>query len=205
MRILDESRPRDSDAILFYGSSSVRLWETLQTDFAPFAGGRPLVNLGFGGSTLEACDYFFDRLIAPRRPASVVFYAGENDLGDGQSPDRVVDSFQRLHAKIALLPGAIPFTFLSLKPGPGRAPVMNQIREVNRRVQPLLAARPESLWIDIHAPMLEASGAPRAELFADDGIHLTPAGYRLWTDVITPFAFRIFPKQPASPMKAMEP
>jgi len=197
VRQLDNACPREAGDAIFYGSSSIRLWDTLKADFAPVAGGRRLLNLGFGGSTLAACDHFFDRLVAPRRPASIIFYAGENDLGDGQTPDQVVQSFRHLHEKVAALPGDIPFAFLSIKPAPGRAPVMNQIREVNRRIQPLLATRPQSLWIDVHVPMLDATGAPLPILFAPDGVHLTPAGYRLWTDVVTPFAFRIFP--PFSP------
>jgi hypothetical protein len=36
---------------VFYGSSSIRLWDTVAKDFDP-----RILNLGFGGSTLEACD-----------------------------------------------------------------------------------------------------------------------------------------------------
>ena len=45
--------------MLFYGSSSIRLWENLYTDFEAF---KPL-NMGFGGSTLAACIVYFDRLM----------------------------------------------------------------------------------------------------------------------------------------------
>ena len=44
--------------MIFYGSSSIRLWETLYEDFKEY---QP-ANLGFGGSTLAACVWFFDRL-----------------------------------------------------------------------------------------------------------------------------------------------
>ena len=39
--------------LLFYGSSSIRLWDSLNDDFADY---QP-VNLGFGGSTLAASDW----------------------------------------------------------------------------------------------------------------------------------------------------
>lgn len=54
---------------IFYGSSSIRLWETLSTDFSDY---KP-ANLGFGGSTLAACVWFFDRLITPLKPRRIVF------------------------------------------------------------------------------------------------------------------------------------
>jgi lysophospholipase L1-like esterase len=35
-------------------------------------------------------------------------------------------------------------------------------------------------FVDIAAPMLGADGQPRTELFRDDGLHLSAAGYDLW-------------------------
>src|ERR1700761_279364 len=81
---------------VFYGSSSFRLWDTLATDFDP-----RVLNLGFGGSTLEACDYFFDRLVSPLRPRSLLLYAGDNDLGDGRTPEQAFGSFLSLAHKTA--------------------------------------------------------------------------------------------------------
>ena len=97
---------------VFYGSSSIRLWDTLAEDFDP-----RILNLGFGGSTLEACDYFFARLMPPVDPRSVLLYAGDNDLGDGRSVERVFGLFRSLASKVASL-GAIPFGFVSVKPSP---------------------------------------------------------------------------------------
>ena len=65
---------------LFYGSSTIRLWDSLFDDFKVF---KP-VNLGFGGSTLAACSWFFNRVVAPYDARSIVLYAGDNDLGDGR-------------------------------------------------------------------------------------------------------------------------
>lgn len=77
--------------IAFYGSSSIRLWATLASDFP----GLSVVNLGFGGATLAACVYFFERLVLPCSPASLVLYAGDNDLGDGRRPEDVAGSLNR--------------------------------------------------------------------------------------------------------------
>lgn len=51
--------------VVFYGSSTIRLWEELADDFAD----QRALNLGFGGSTLQACVYFFERLVTPIKPA----------------------------------------------------------------------------------------------------------------------------------------
>jgi predicted GNAT superfamily acetyltransferase len=89
------ARPVAEPAV-FYGSSSLRLWETLAEDL----GDARAVNAAFGGSTLEACAYYFGRIVPPLGPASLVVYAGDNDLGDGRSPDDVLASFRRLTASV---------------------------------------------------------------------------------------------------------
>ena len=76
---------------VFYGSSSIRLWDTL----AGRTSTQGVVNLGFGGSTLEACDYFFAlALVPPVNPRSLLLYAGENDLGDGRTVEQVLGWFR---------------------------------------------------------------------------------------------------------------
>ena len=52
-------------------------------------------NQAFGGSTLEACAWFFERLVVPCYPRALVCYAGDNDLGDGRTPDQVLDGAQQ--------------------------------------------------------------------------------------------------------------
>ena len=68
--------PPPAGLVVFYGSSSMRMWESLETDFRDVG----VLNLAFGGSTLAACVWFFERLIVPRAPRAVVCYAGDNDL-----------------------------------------------------------------------------------------------------------------------------
>lgn len=183
--------------VVFYGSSSFRLWSTLGEDSPEV----PMVNLGFGGSTLAACVYYFDRLVPPCRPRSLLFYAGDNDLGDGQMPDTVVASFRELHRKVAGLPGDIPFAFLSIKPSFARWNIIGRIRETNTRIREEIDSRPQSLYIDIFTPMLGDNGKPRRELFTEDGLHLSGEGYRVWWQAIAVHRPHLFnaPVPPEAP------
>jgi lysophospholipase L1-like esterase len=40
--------------------------------------------------------------------------------------------------------------------------------------------------MDIVPQMLGADGTPRKELLLDDGLHMTPAGYKIWNDALRP-------------------
>ena len=160
---------------VFYGSSSIRLWTTLAEDFDP-----RVLNLGFGGSTLEACLYFFTRLVPPARPRSLLLYAGDNDLGDGRSPDAVLADFRRFADQVLATLGAIPFGFVSVKLSPARYPIADRIRRFNELVRAEIASRPSAYYVDVFSPMLDESGKPCAELFLSDGLHLSRKAYRLW-------------------------
>ena len=63
--------PVATSPIVFYGSSSIRLWKSLQQDFSGYA----VLNVGFGGSRLTDCVQYANRLVIPRKPAAIVIYA----------------------------------------------------------------------------------------------------------------------------------
>jgi lysophospholipase L1-like esterase len=171
---------------VFYGSSSFRLWDTLAEDFDP-----SVLNLGFGGSTLEACDYFFARLVPRVHPRSLLLYAGDNDLGDGRSVEAAFDSFRSLAQKVADALGAIPFGFVSIKPSPARFAIGDRIRRLNQLVRAEIESQPAGYYVDVFSPMLGRSGKPRPELFLADGLHLNRKGYRLWGRVLAHYRHQI--------------
>lgn len=174
--------------VVFYGSSSIRLWSTLVDDL----GDHRILNLAFGGSTLAACDHFFERLIVPQRPTSLVLYAGDNDIGDGRSPHEVSDSLRSLVGKLDFHLGLIPFAFISIKPSPARWSLDEAIRTANALAFEQVRSRPNSNYIDIYTSMIGSDGRPRPDFYAEDGLHLSPSGYQLWADRILPHRDTIF-------------
>ena len=184
-----EGRVNGNRPPVFYGSSSIRLWDTLAEDFDP-----RVLNLGFGGSTLEACDHFFSRLVPPVNPRSLLLYAGDNDLGDGRSVEEVLGSFRSLADKVGESLGAVPFGFVSVKPSPARYPIIDRIRRLNDRVRREMDSRPSGYYVDVFPAMLDQSAKPRTEFFLADGLHLNREGYRLWSRLLKPHRNQIFTK-----------
>jgi lysophospholipase L1-like esterase len=171
---------------VFYGSSSIRLWDTLAEDFDP-----RVLNLGFGGSTLEACDYFFSRIVPPAHPRSLLLYAGDNDLGDGRTVEEVFGFFLSLAGKVEASLGQIPFGFISVKPSPARAAIEARIRRLNDLVRDEIESRPSGYYVDVFSAMMDESGKPRTELFLTDSLHLNREGYRLWGRLLKPYRRQI--------------
>ncbi|SFE22978.1 GDSL-type esterase/lipase family protein [Spirosoma endophyticum] len=168
--------PLATDRVIFYGSSSMRLWSTLSQDFPQINS----LNLGFGGSTLAACAWFFERLIVPANPKSIVFYAGDNDLGDGRHPEEVYLFFCAFAEKLRNTLPDVPLAFLSIKISPARWNIAQEIRQANELICGELAKNTNYQYIDMTSPLLGSNGRPRQEFFERDGLHLSPAGYRAW-------------------------
>ena len=181
----------ESSFVGFYGSSSIRLWETLEQDFPDF----PVINMGFGGSTIPACLYFFDRLITPFRPDSLVIYVGDNDLGDGRTPQQLLEAFQQLLAKINLKLGPIPIAYISIKPSQMRWQIDHLIRQANQLIQTEIEKYHHIHFIDIYPAMLNEFGRPRSELYMEDGLHLSRAGYLVWQKIVKAHEWTFTPPQ----------
>jgi len=167
--------------LIFYGSSSIRLWESLYDDFAPW---HP-VNLGFGGSTLAACVWFFDRLIGPYHPDSMIVYAGDNDLGDGRHPEEVFIFFQQLVSRTRQHFGDIPLAFISIKPSITRWNIVDSIRYTNKLIEEEIRRQDNNLhFINVYNRMTDNAGYPKREFLDPDGLHINDKGYALWKDII---------------------
>lgn len=178
----DAANPPPANSIVFVGSSSIRLWTSLATDFPGIA----TINRGFGGSELADSVYYADRLVLAYRPRAVVLYAGDNDLWNGKSPESIAADFETFRAMIrAVLPGA-RVIYLAIKPSPSRARVWPEAQRANQLIAAACAKDPLCAFADVATPMLDASGAPRSELFIEDQLHLAPAGYAVWTKVLAP-------------------
>lgn len=175
---------------VFYGSSSIRMWSTLHEDFPDL----PVLNVGFGGSTLEACAHYFDRLVTPLQPGLIVLYAGDNDLGDGQHPEQVVRSFNTLLDKIDAAAERPPLVFISIKPSPARWSIDTEIRATNAAIAARLLDRPGDAYVDVYPLMLGHDGLPQPEFYAPDGLHLSQQGYSLWTNVLHTKIHQLYPE-----------
>jgi lysophospholipase L1-like esterase len=174
----DRTNPPVKHGILFIGSSSIRLWKTLAKDFP----GQPVINRGFGGSRIADSTALADRIIFPYEPRTIVFYAGDNDIAEGHTPEQVAADYRTFVETVrAKLPDT-RIAFISIKPSPIRWNLRDKIESANRQIA---AMKGDGLvFIDSYNAMLGADGKPRTEMFTSDRLHMNAAGYKLWTALV---------------------
>jgi lysophospholipase L1-like esterase len=178
----DRATHPPSGGVVFIGSSSIRAWTNVAADFP----GVPVLNRGFGGSTLADVVYYADRILLPCRPRLVVLYAGDNDLAAGRTPDRVVADYRAFLARLRSAWPAARVVFVSIKPSPSRRTLIPRMRETNQRIRAIIARDSLQTYVDVFTPMLDRAGQPRPELFVADSLHMTRAGYLLWRARLAP-------------------
>ena len=178
----DAEVARPSDAVLFYGSSSIRRWRTIEEDMAP----RPVIQRGYGGARLSDAVGFVPRVVAPHADvdAIVVFVANDIDGRPNQpTPVEVGELAKDLLARVRESHPDTPLVWIETTPTPARWDLWPLISEAND----LIEAACQS---DGHAEYLRTAdnfltdGRPAAQWFVSDGIHLNDDGYALWSALI---------------------
>lgn len=181
--VRDRTNMPPKHAFLFVGSSSIRMWKTLEKDFSEL----PVISRGFGGSQLADSVRFVERIIHPYEPKMVLVYAGDNDLAAKKTPDEVLADFKRL---VTAIHSRLPMTrvaFIAIKPSVARVSLIDQVRAANESIKAFTKTDARLDYIDVFTPMLDKDGRPRPELLVEDGLHLNSNGYELWTQVIKPY------------------
>ncbi len=180
----DRTNPPPRHAILFVGSSSIRMWRTLAEDFPQ----HRVINRGFGGSQIIDSVFYADRIVFPYQPRLVVMYAGGNDINAGKNPEQVFEDFRAFAARVWSNRPRTHLAYISIAPNPKRWEQVEKTREVNRRIQEFAQKNPRRLvFIDVSREMLGPDGEPRPEIFLEDRLHMNAKGYAIWKRVIGPY------------------
>jgi lysophospholipase L1-like esterase len=178
----DAENPPEKGGIVFTGSSSIRL-----LSLAKVFPGLKALNRGFGGSRMPELNHYLDRCVLRYKPTTVVFYGGGNDLWDGKTPEQVEKEFHEFRDRIFANADLSRLIVLAVRPSPARASIRVQEAELNRRFK--LAAETDKRIIFVPGSwdrFLDEAGVPKPELYDEDQLHMSDAGYAIWKELLSP-------------------
>lgn len=179
---VDRATPPPARPIVFTGSSSIRLWKDLGTDYA----GLQVLNRGFGGSTLKDLIRHFERTILKYSPRQVVIYSGTNDINSGTPVDQVVADLRTVVERIHRDLPETRILFIGCALNPARWAKRELMLEANRKISAYLAGDPRNTFVDPNTVMLGEDGMPKANIFVADRLHMNRKGYELWAPLLRP-------------------
>ncbi len=190
---LDQAETDPEHAILFIGSSSIRLWEEMAEDMAPW----PTIRRGYGGAKLSDLAVYVERLIEPHQfDALVIFVA--NDISGKESdktPEEVLRLYQYVIKTVRQSRADTPVFFIGITPSSSRFAVWDQIKQANALIARYCSSEPRLHYIDTADHYLTEAGKPKDALFREDQLHLNRDGYRLWAKIIKAELANVIPRE----------
>lgn len=170
--------------ILFVGSSSFTYWKDIKDYFPSY----PIINRGFGGSSLSDLIRNADKIIIPYQPKQIIIYCGENDIADSiaATPITVRNRFKTLLKMIRSALGTVPIAFISIKPSQSRWKLEKKFLKANRMIKNYLKRDRNAIYVNVHDAMLLPDGSVNPELFIKDNLHMNANGYAIWQKIIEP-------------------
>lgn len=184
----DREKPFAPGGVVFVGSSSIRLWDTLARDMAPL----PVLNRGFGGSRLFDSVYWSHELVGVHEPSVAVVFSGTNDLAgdDPKSPERLRDLFLELVTRLHAENDDLQIVYIAITPTLAREPHIPAVLATNRLIRAACSRDPRLEFVDPSPALLDAHGHPDPRFFLPDRLHLNEFGYSVWAAAIRPVVER---------------
>jgi hypothetical protein len=179
---LDKTEKYPDDAILFAGSSSIRLWTSLGKDMAPYN----IIQRGYGGAHLSDFAVYAPRIFDNHKCQALVLFIA-NDITGAESdrtPKEVASLFKSVVNAFRKVNPESPVFWIEITPTASRWKVWPEIQEANAMVKNACSKGKNVYFISTHDSFLNENGLPIDELFRDDKLHLTEKGYEVWSGII---------------------
>jgi lysophospholipase L1-like esterase len=166
------------NAILFLGSSYIRLWTNIRKDLEY----EHIIHRGFGGSNLKDVAYYIKRIVYPHNPKAIFMYVGNDIIVDqrDKTPNQALELFKYIVNTIRAKYSTVPITWLAISPSEKRWTKWNEIIALNKVIKDYCSTQHNLYFIDAKDQFLGADGKPIANLFRDDKLHYNEQGYQLW-------------------------
>ena len=176
----DRINPVPDSLVLFLGSSSIRRWESLASDFS----GINTLNRAFGGSVAQDVNNFIDRIVLPYNPRKIIYYEGDNDIFFKIPPQDFIDTCKVF---ISIVKEKLPNTeiiLLSIKPSPSRKRLWKKMQIANAMLKQIADSTENVIFVDIGNNMFDEKGKIKANIWENDRLHMNEKGYEIWHEVL---------------------
>jgi len=179
---LNLAEQSDINTLLVTGSSSVRLWDSIRADLAPYQ----VMQRGYGGAKLTDFNYYAERIIKSQRFKAIVVFVANDIAGveGDRDPKEVKQLFKELVGQLRQRNPGTPVFWVEITPTPKRWQVSPQIRQANLLIERYCKRNQGLHFIHTFDHYITAEGLPDSTFFQADMLHLNRKGYLQWSEII---------------------
>lgn len=178
----DATETDPKNAILFAGSSSIRLWSSIAQDLYPY----PVIQRGYGGAKFSDFAVYCKRIVYPHQFRALVIFIA-NDITGGETdkdPEELLKLFQYVVKQVQAVNKSEPIFFIQITPTNSRWKAWDKITTANNLIKNYCSQKEGLHFIETADQFIGSDGKPRQELFIEDQLHLNEEGYKIWSSII---------------------
>ncbi len=172
----------DENTLLVAGSSSVRLWDSIKSDLAPYQ----VIRRGYGGAKLTDFNYYIRRIIVPGQFKAILIFVA-NDITGGDSdrtPREVFLLYRTLMKELLARNPETPLFWIEVTPTPSRWNVIEEVVSAGDMIRDYARRHKNLYYIDTYDIFMNGEGLPDSAYFRNDMLHLNREGYEIWSERI---------------------
>ena len=186
---LNNAEVYSKDAVLFLGSSYIRMWKNIRQDI----GYNDIIHRGFGGSNLRDVAYYIKRIVYPHQPKAIFMYVG-NDIVDNpkdKSPDQVLEYFKYVVKVIREKYPTIPIAWLQISPSEKRWGAWDKVKAANSLIKSYCETQQQLFFVSFENSFLDQDKQPIKSLYLSDKLYYNEEGYKVRGAAIKDQFFKI--------------
>ncbi len=166
------------NAIMFLGSSYIRLWKNIREDVKY----KEIIHRGFGGCNLRDVAYYVKRIVYPHNPKAIFIYVG-NDITAGEkdkTPGQVLELYKYVVKIIREKYPFVPITWLAISPSEKRWLKWSEVQQANALIKSFCESNSNLYFLDVSNNFIGKDGLVNTTLYRDDKLHYNEQGYKVW-------------------------
>lgn len=191
LEVLDKKETYSNQAVLFIGSSSIRLWKSIEEDLDTY---EP-IKRGYGGAHYYDIIHFTNRLVSPHKVKAIAIFVANDITGKENginnqtvnrdlSPKEVLRLVKFVTKEIRKSHEKDPIFFIETTPTSKRWKVWDKISKANDLIENYTSKYENLYYINTRSFYIGSDGIPNDSLFVKDKLHLNREGYKLWGKII---------------------
>jgi hypothetical protein len=191
LEVLDKKETYSNQAVLFIGSSSIRLWKSIEEDLDTY---EP-IKRGYGGAHYYDIIHFTNRLVSPHKVKAIAIFVANDITGKENginnqtvnrdlSPKEVLRLVKFVTKEIRKSHEKVPVFFIETTPTSKRWKVWDKISKANDLIENYTSKSENLYYINTRSFYIGSDGMPNDSLFVKDKLHLNREGYKLWGKII---------------------
>ena len=191
LEVLDKKETYSNQAVLFIGSSSIRLWKSIEEDLDTY---EP-IKRGYGGAHYYDIIHFTNRLVSPHKVKAIAIFVANDITGKENginnqtvnrdlSPKEVLRLVKFVTKEIRKSHEKVPIFFIETTPTSKRWKVWDKISKANDLIENYTSKSENLYYINTRSFYIGSDGIPNDSLFVKDKLHLNREGYKLWGKII---------------------